>query len=61
MKYCLNCKQMTEPHRHFSAGILLVLLCLGVIPGIIYYLLKPATCPMCNSQHWGIKPSEKKK
>lgn len=52
---------MVEPKRHISAGFLLVLLCLGIIPGIIYYFIKAATCPMCNSEHWGIKPSKGKK
>jgi len=51
---------MVEPKRHFSAGILFVLLCLGLFPGIIYYLLKPHTCPICNSENWGIPPKEKK-
>lgn len=61
MKYCLNCKQMVEPQKRISAGFLLILLCLGVVPGILYYLIKAKTCPMCNSQHWGVKPEEKHK
>ena len=61
MKYCNNCKQIVEPKRHFNAGILIVLLCLGVIPGLIYYLVCNPTCPICNSENWGAKPQEKKK
>ena len=58
MRYCNNCEQMVEPKKHFSAGILLVLLLLGLIPGIIYYLLKSKTCPICNSENWGIPPKK---
>ena len=61
MKYCQNCERMVEPKKHFSGGLLLVLLCLGVIPGILYYLIKPSTCPMCNSQNWGVPPKKKQK
>ncbi len=56
MKYCNNCKQLVDPQKKFSTGILIVLLCLGVVPGIIYYVIKKATCPMCNSTNWGVKP-----
>ncbi len=29
--------------------------CLG---GLLYYFLKPKTCPICNSQNWGLLPRE---
>ncbi len=59
MKYCNNCKQLVDPQKIFSTGLLIILLlcCFG-IPGIIYYLTLEKTCPMCNSTNWGIKPQE---
>ena len=59
MKYCNNCKQMVEPKRQFDTLILFVLLCLGIIPGLIYLFCQKQTCPICNSTSWGV-PKEKK-
>ncbi len=56
MRYCSNCSQLVEPKRHVSMGALFVLLLLGIIPGIIYYVLKHHTCPICNSENWGVQP-----
>ena len=64
MKYCINCERMVEPKKDFSLGIFIVLLILGLIPGIIYvlyFLIKQGSCPMCNSKHWGIPPKKKHK
>jgi hypothetical protein len=59
MKYCNNCKQIVEPQKNYNEMVLIVLLlCCGIVPGIIYYLIKPKACPMCNSTNWGIKPQE---
>jgi len=61
MKYCGNCKRWVTPKREMSVLALVILLILGIIPGIIYliyYLLKPKVCPMCNSQNWTIAPKE---
>lgn len=57
LRYCSNCNQLVEPKRHVSMGALFVLLLLGIIPGVIYYVLKHHTCPICNSENWGIQPS----
>ncbi|MEJ2248777.1 MAG: hypothetical protein P8Y70_02995 [Candidatus Lokiarchaeota archaeon] len=57
MKYCLNCKQMVEPKKDLSMAFLIVLLCLGICPGVIYYVIKKKSCPMCNSNNWGVKPA----
>ena len=55
MKYCKNCKQTVEPKRHFNMAILFILILLGIVPGIIYYVLVGKSCPMCNSNNWGLK------
>jgi hypothetical protein len=55
MKYCKNCEQTVEPKRHFNVAILFILLLLGIIPGIIYYIIVGKSCPMCNSNNWGLK------
>lgn len=57
MKYCNNCKQLVDPQKKFSTGLLILLLICGVVPGIIYYVVKKKTCPMCNSTNWGVKPA----
>ncbi len=62
MKYCNNCKQMVEPEKKWSAILLIILLILGIVPGLLYILyiaLKKARCPMCNSTNWGVKPNTK--
>lgn len=62
MKYCNNCKLLVEPQRDYDTSILLILLlCCGIFPGIIYYAIKKKTCPMCTSTNWGIKPQEETK
>lgn len=58
MRYCNNCKQMVEPRKHLNVGVLLVLLLFGIIGGIIYYCVTPSTCPMCNSENWGVENKE---
>lgn len=52
LRFCSNCNQLVEPKRHVSIGALFVLLLLGIIPGVIYYVLKKHTCPICNSENW---------
>ena len=61
LRYCSNCNQLVEPKRHVSMGALFVLLLLGIIPGVIYYVLKHHTCPICNSENWGVQPDSKSK
>jgi len=58
MKYCGNCKQWITPTKDISTLLLIILLLFGLFPGIIYYLVKPKVCPMCNSQNWTIPPKE---
>ncbi len=60
MKYCNNCKQMVEPTKKWSVVFLLILLVLGILPGIlylIYVLFKAKRCPICNSTNWGKQPN----
>ncbi|KKK41128.1 hypothetical protein LCGC14_0463490 [marine sediment metagenome] len=50
---------MVEPQKDYDTSTLLILLlCCGFFPGLIYYGVKKKTCPMCTSTNWGIKPQE---
>lgn len=55
--YCVTCKRKTMPSRgHFVAWAFILLLILGVIPGIIYliyYYMKDLRCPICKGNDWG--------
>ena len=57
LTYCLNCKRKTMPSRGgFAIWAFLILLLLGVIPGIIYviyYYMKDLQCPRCGKKNWG--------
>ena len=57
-KYCAFCQRSVHPERDFSVGALVVLLFLGIIPGLIYYVLKAANCPICKHHQWQIPPDE---
>lgn len=57
-KYCAFCQRLVHPERDFSVGALVVLLFIGIIPGIIYYFLKAANCPICKHHQWQIPPDE---
>ena len=59
MKYCINCEQLVNPQKKFNAIVFIVLLCtiIGWLFYLIYYVVKPKKCPMCNSTNWGVKPS----
>lgn len=57
-KYCAYCQRMVTPERDFSVGALIILLLIGIIPGIIYYFLKAKTCPICKHHQWQIPPDE---
>jgi len=57
-KYCAFCQRSVHPERDFSVGALVVLLFLGIIPGLLYYALKAANCPICKHHQWQIPPDE---
>ena len=59
-KYCAFCERSIRPERDFSVGALVVLLFIGIIPGIIYYFLKSPVCPICKHSQWQIPPDEDK-
>jgi len=57
-KYCAFCERSIRPERDFSVGALIVLLFIGIIPGIIYYFLKSPVCPICKHSQWRIPPDD---
>ena len=57
-KFCAFCERSIRPERDFSVGALIVLLFIGIIPGIIYYFLKSPVCPICKHSQWRIPPDD---
>ncbi len=57
-KFCAYCQRLMRPERDFSVGALVVLLLIGIIPGLIYYFLKAPVCPICKHSQWQIPPDE---
>lgn len=57
-KYCAYCQRSVHPERDFSVAALVVLLFLGILPGVIYYFLKAPTCPICKHNRWQIPPDD---
>lgn len=57
-KYCAICEKNVFPERDFSTGALLILLLLGIIPGLIYYAVKNKTCPICKHDQWEVSPHD---
>lgn len=57
-RYCAYCERSVHPERDFSVAALVILLFLGIIPGIIYYFLKSPACPICKHSQWAIPPND---
>ena len=57
-KYCAYCDRSVHPEKDFSVAALVVLLFLGIIPGLIYYFLKSPVCPICKHNQWTIPPDD---
>lgn len=57
-RYCAYCERSVHPERDFSVAALVILLFLGIIPGIIYYFLKSPACPICKHSQWAIPPAD---
>lgn len=57
-KYCTICEKSVYPERDFNTGALLILLLLGIIPGLVYYAVKNKTCPICKHDKWQVSPSK---
>lgn len=53
-RWCIHCKRGVFPERKFSVGALLILLLIGILPGLIYYALVSKKCPICSNANWGI-------
>lgn len=58
-KFCAICEKSVFPERDFSTGALLILLLLGILPGLIYYAVKNKTCPICKHDQWQVSPENK--
>ncbi len=46
--YCPNCQKMT-PYEGRNFWLVVILLFLGVLPGILYLLLVPKKCKICGA------------
>lgn len=55
-KYCENCEQQVQPTSDYSTTVLLILLVLGIFPGILYgisvVIFGDKKCPQCNDTNW---------
>ena len=50
MKYCPCCQRPVTPKK-CSKIIMIILLCIGLIPGIIYWIICGGNkCPICNTK-----------
>ena len=55
-RFCNLCNRNVIPSKNFNGVVFLLLLFLGIIPGIIYliyYLAKSRKCPICKSTSFG--------
>lgn len=57
-KYCTICEKMVCAERDFSKTALVILLVIGIIPGLIYFAVKNKTCPICKNTQWGVSPKD---
>lgn len=57
-RWCTNCNKGVFPERKFSVGALVILLLIGIIPGLLYYALKNKVCPICSKSDWGVPPKD---
>ena len=53
-KFCGICRKSVSPVRNMSTGAWILLLFIGIIPAIIYYLVKEKVCPICKHHQWEI-------
>lgn len=51
-RFCTFCKKKVFPIRTFTKGVVLLLVFVGVLPGILYYYLKERKCPYCKNADW---------
>ena len=62
MRYCPYCKRMVRPIKYISWGWFVLLVILGVLPGVLYLLLwvlfKRRECPICRGAHFLNAPPE---
>jgi len=49
MYYCPNDKRNVNTAKEFSVLALVILLCIFIVPGLIYYFAKPRVCPICHT------------
>lgn len=58
-KFCGICRKSVSPVRNMSTGAWILLLFIGIIPAIIYYLVKEKVCPICKHHQWEIPADDK--
>ena len=50
IKYCPSCKRNVNTEHSWHIGVMLILLLLGIIPGLIYIAVKwKYRCPICKT------------
>ncbi|MEM0488958.1 MAG: hypothetical protein QW707_07150 [Candidatus Bathyarchaeia archaeon] len=63
VKYCGFCKRYVTPDSNINWFLAIVLLVLGILPGVVYIVYKVThkVCPICNSRNWVPPPPEETK
>ena len=57
MMYCPNCRQNVTIKPQYNLVALIILLLCGIIPGLIYYVLKTDNeCPLCRTTEEFLEP-----
>lgn len=50
MKYCPSCKRNVNTEHSWSTAVFIILLILGVLPGLIYMVIRwKYRCPICHT------------
>ncbi len=49
MKYCPSDKRNVDTERGYNTVLLVLLILIGLIPGLIYYAISKKRCPICHT------------
>lgn len=55
-KWCARCQKSVFPERKFNVGAFVLLLFIGIVPGLLYYALTEKVCPICSKHNWDVPP-----
>ena len=57
LRFCPMCCQNVTTEPSYNVVALIILLCLFVVPGVLYYVFrKDRRCPICHTKNCYLKP-----